>query len=51
MDYETLRAWIQEEMARLRAGSNYNTSELALFEQDHARMLDALRDGLYSQAP
>ena len=47
MDYETLRAWTQDEMARLRASGNYSNSVLALFEQDHARMLDAVRDGFY----
>jgi len=47
MDYETLRAWTQEEMARLRASGNYSNSVLALFEQDHARMLEAVRDGFY----
>jgi len=47
MDYETLRTWVQEEMARFRASGNYSESVLASFEQDHTRMLDAIRDGFY----
>ena len=47
MDYEALKAWTEEEMARLRASGNYSSGVLALFEQDHIRMLDAVRDGFY----
>ena len=47
MDYEALKAWTEEEMERLRASGNYSSSVLALFEQDHIRMLDAVRDGFY----
>jgi len=47
MDYERLRAWIQKEMTRLRASGDYSNSVLTLFEQDHTRMLDAVRDGFY----
>ena len=47
MTYETLTYWAEDQMRLNRASGNYGPESLAMFEQDHVRLFNALRDGYH----